>query len=618
MENDDWTIEGLKYAERMGADIINCSWGNDKSHDAKLTTQINKMATQGRDGRGCIIVASSGNSNSTTLNYPASLPNVISVGASWQNGARWEDSNYGSDLDLVAPGVQIYTTTQNNDYENFTGTSASTPHVSGVAALMLSVNPNLTRTQLKKILCQTCQKPSRHTFSTNGTYGKWNDQVGYGIVDAYDALRMIQFQKSTLVENDPYTYMINNLPRKARVVWSSSSSDFTLTNPADSVARILTRDCGKSTTLTAKVCYDDVLIKQFTKNISSVLDVEGSGHISCCGLKAHRIGYLPYGATFSWNVSDNVDIDSQKGDSIRVSTVKGTSFGYWIEAVVHANGKTYAKRKTLLLREKEKVDMEFLSDSRGPNGSKRFAIYADPIDNNGRSMRDIPEETIVYWRCRRSPDSKTETDAILESEDLITNSSLIKVPSCMKSSTIRDSISIQPSTFSVYPVDPPVDPFPPVKPWDTDDIDVTKIDSPHRLKVTLPNDNYIGIVTCSVFSQCTKTTSLNYMVDKNGISAYKDEGMSPFLYSTPPYRVTSSNPTSDFVSIRKVDMEENSSSLHEVKLMLYNDYGLVRTVNGTSEEEILQMNISDLPKGTYYLNVVTGNDIIKQVVRIEH
>ena len=52
--------------------------------------------------------------------------------------------------------------------------------------------------------------------------------------------------------------------------------------------------------------------------------------------------------------------------------------------------------------------------------------------------------------------------------------------------------------------------------------------------------------------------------------------------------------------------------------MLYNDYGLVRTVNGTSEEEILQMNISDLPKGTYYLNVVTGNDIIKQVVRIEH
>lgn len=414
-------------------------------------------------------------------------------------------------------------------------------------------------------------------------------------------------------------YYVDRLPAGATVKWEVNSANFVIENVSGNKVTLASKEYGISTTLTAKVYYGNTYITSASKQItSSVLDVEGSGHISCCGLKAHRIGYLPYGATFSWNVSDNVDIDSQKGDSIRVSTVKGTSSGYWIEAVVHANGKTYAKRKTLLLREKEKVDMEFLSDSRGPNGSKRFAIYADPIDNNGRSMRDIPEETIVYWRCRRSPDSKTETDAILESEDLITNSSLIKVPSCMKSSTIRDSISIQPSTFSVYPVDPPVDPFPPVKPWDTDDIDVTKIDSPHRLKVTLPNDNYIGIVTCSVFSQCTKTTSLNYMVDKNGISAYKDEGMSPFLYSTPPYRVTSSNPTSDFVSIRKVDMEENSSSLHEVKLMLYNDYGLVRTVNGTSEEETLQMNISDLPKGTYYLNVVTGNDIIKQVVRIEH
>ena len=125
------------------------------------------------------------------------------------------------------------------------------------------------------------------------------------------------------------------------------------------MARILTRDCGKSTTLTAKVCYDDVLIKQFTKNISSVLDVEGSGHISCCGLKAHRIGYLPYGATFSWNVSDNVDIDSQKGDSIRVSMVEGTSSGYWIEAVVQANGKTYTKRQELTRREKGSVILKY-------------------------------------------------------------------------------------------------------------------------------------------------------------------------------------------------------------------------------------------------------------------
>ena len=67
-----------------------------------------------------------------------------------------------------------------------------------------------------------------------------------------------------------------------------------------------------------------------------------------------------------------------------------------------------------------------------------------------------------------------------------------------------------------------------------------------------------------------------------------------------------------------METEENDTSLHEVKLLLYNDFGLVRTVNGTSEEELLQMNVADLPNGTYYLNVHTGNSVIKQVIRIKH
>ena len=613
---DKWIVEALKYAQRAGADIINCSWGNNEQHDIELTNKINELATQGRRGLGCIIVAASGNFNSSTLEYPASLPNVITVGASKSNGARWEDSNYGSGLDLVAPGTHILTTTQNGDYEYVTGTSASAPHVAGVAALMLSVNPSLTRTQLKEILCKTCQKTSRHTFSTNATYGRWSDQVGYGIVDAYDALRMIQFQKSTLVQEDAFTYTINNLPRKAKVVWSSSSSDFTLANPVDSVAKILTRDCGKSTTLTAKVYYDNALIKQFTKNISSVLTIEGSNHISCCGQKAKRIGYLPYGATLSWNVSDNVDIDSQKGDSIRVSMVEGTSSGYWIEAVVRANGKTYTKRENLVLRKKEGVDMDFLSDTRGPGGSKRFAIYADPIDNNGRSMRDIPEETIVRWWCRRSPNSGTDADATLDSEDQITSSMLVK-PACMRASTLPDTVQFHPITFSSYP---PIDPFlpvtPPIIPL-VPNIDATDINFPHRLKVTLPDQDYEGIVTCWVYSHCAKATLLSYLVNKDGISVYTEK-TSPTIYSAPTYRVTSSSPAGDHIAVRRMETEENDTSLHEVKLLLYNDFGLVRTVNGTSEEELLQMNVADLPNGTYYLNVHTGNSVIKQVIRIKH
>ena len=612
---DKWIIEALKYAQRAGADIINCSWGNNEQHDIELTNKINELATQGRRGLGCIIVAASGNFNSSTLEYPASLPNVITVGASKSNGARWEDSNYGSGLDLVAPGTHILTTTQNGDYEYVTGTSASAPHVAGVAALMLSVNPSLTRTQLKEILCKTCQKTSRHTFSTNATYGRWSDQVGYGIVDAYDALRMIQFQKSTLVQEDAFTYTINNLPRKAKVVWSSSSSDFTLTNPVDSVAKILTRDCGKSTTLTAKVYYDNALIKQFTKNISSVLTIEGSNHISCCGLKAHRIGYLPYGATLRWNVSDNVDIDSRKGDSIRVSTAEGTSSGYWIEAVVQANGKTYTKRQELTRREKGSVILKYMTDTKGPWNGRRFAFYADIIDNTNQSMDDIPEETVLYWKCRRTENSATREEAELETEDLITDRSSLVIPismHCIKSSTnLNDSPILSPMATLASDT-----PYPPVISPDLD-IDLVRYNFPHRLKVTFPNKDYEGIVTCMVYSPCTPTTAMSYRVNQEGATVYT--GDSSFTtHSAPTYRVTSSSPAGDHIAVRRMETEENDTSLHEVKLLLYNDFGLVRTVNGTSEEELLQMNVADLPNGTYYLNVHTGNSVIKQVIRIKH
>lgn len=644
-ENDAYRgANAILWAMNHGAQVLNCSWrlsGESELFEDAVATAISK----GRNGLGCVIVFASGNRARSSVEYPSSLPGVISVGAidrgGYRSGCRaylprgcefWDEvaapsdslfaSSYGTNLHVVAPGTFVPSLYyKENIFYWGCGTSFAAPHVTGIAALMLAVNPKLTFEEVRTIICATCTKLPEYSFSSSSLHphGTWNREVGYGLVNAYKAVELARFKlKGTLENVNTYNYKISYLPHNARIEWSCSN-DFVVTQQSDSTINFVAKDFGKSTVLKAKVYCGNILIKEFTKNVSSpTLAVEGSGHISCCGLKAHRIGYLPYGATFSWNVSDNVDIDSQKGDSIRVSTVKGTSSGYWIEAVVHANGKTYAKRKTLLLREKEKVDMEFLSDSRGPNGSKRFAIYADPIDNNGRSMRDIPEETIVYWRCRRSPDSKTETDATLDSDDKITNSSMIPMFACQKSSSVsRDSMQIHSTTFSVTPVTPPVPPVGPPIPLNTDDIDVTTIDSPHRLKVTLPNKDYEGIVTCSIYSYCTKTTTLSYLVRQEGISTYTED--SPFIfYSTPPYKVTSGSPASDFVAVRKMATEENNTSLHEVTLLLYNDYGLVRTINGTSEEELLQMNVSDLPDGTYYLNVHTKNGVIKQVIRIEH
>ncbi len=121
---------------------------------------------------------------------PANINKVIAVGAVGMFGIRWEKSNYGTGLDVVAPGTNIYTTDRqgsdgynnasgiNGDYySNFGGTSAAAPHVAGIAALILSVNPDLHGYQVGDYI--------NNTASNNRV---WNSQTGYGLVNAGTAV----------------------------------------------------------------------------------------------------------------------------------------------------------------------------------------------------------------------------------------------------------------------------------------------------------------------------------------------------------------------------------------------------------------------------------------------
>ncbi|MEO5582027.1 MAG: S8 family serine peptidase, partial [Saprospiraceae bacterium] len=102
-------------------------------------------------------------------------------------------------MDVVAPGVCIYTTdlqggagqTSNDYWSCFSGTSAACPNVAGVMALILSMNPNLNLSQARQILESTTDKLSGYTFALNVTgqpNGSWNNEVGYGRVNAYNAV----------------------------------------------------------------------------------------------------------------------------------------------------------------------------------------------------------------------------------------------------------------------------------------------------------------------------------------------------------------------------------------------------------------------------------------------
>ncbi|WP_051285325.1 S8 family serine peptidase [Aequorivita capsosiphonis] len=186
---------GINWAWQNGADVISNSWGGGPP-SGLISDAISDALAQGRNGKGCIVVFSSGNNNGN-VSYPAnSNPNILAVGSITSNGSRSSFSNYGGELDVVAPGSNIFSTLLNNQTGYLSGTSMAAPHASGVAALVLSTNPALTNQEVNAIIENTSQKVGSYSYANNGNRpnGTWHVQMGYGLIDAHQAV--IQAQNS--------------------------------------------------------------------------------------------------------------------------------------------------------------------------------------------------------------------------------------------------------------------------------------------------------------------------------------------------------------------------------------------------------------------------------------
>jgi hypothetical protein len=139
-------------------------------------------------------VAAAGNDGTTPIIFPASGDNVIAVGATYNPDGRWTATNYGSGLDVMAPGVGVRTTTNAGTYAGFSGTSFSSPQVAALAGLIFSANPALTNTQVVNIITKTADKiGSNIDPSTGGCNGYdstgWSQYCGYGRINACNALK---------------------------------------------------------------------------------------------------------------------------------------------------------------------------------------------------------------------------------------------------------------------------------------------------------------------------------------------------------------------------------------------------------------------------------------------
>ena len=200
--------EAIQYAHYNGADVINNSWFSDYSNDDR-NEAISAAIKYGRNGLGCVVVFCSGNDSQSTCAYPSKdVSEILTVGAISKNGMRSTFSNYGDCLDIVAPGGSIKTTINGLEYEYASGTSLAAPHVSAVAALILSVNPYLTQKEVSDIIEKTATKLPAYQYSnvTGRPNGTWNNETGYGLLNAKAAVDMAMSN-----EYDKIVTEINNV-----------------------------------------------------------------------------------------------------------------------------------------------------------------------------------------------------------------------------------------------------------------------------------------------------------------------------------------------------------------------------------------------------------------------
>ncbi len=201
---NDEVADGINWAWNEGnADVLSNSWGYTQYGFTwpNITNAINNARTNGRNGKGSVVVFAAGNTGSF-IEFPANVTGVLCVSALSKFGTITDYSSRGSRIDIAAIGGNQDIRTldrmgsagenSGNDMSDFEGTSAACPQVSGVAALILSVNPNLTEQQVKDFITSNA--------TDIGTAGK-DDLYGWGRLDAAKSVASVY-----VLVNPQYSY----------------------------------------------------------------------------------------------------------------------------------------------------------------------------------------------------------------------------------------------------------------------------------------------------------------------------------------------------------------------------------------------------------------------------
>jgi serine protease len=190
--------EGVIYSVAAGAHVINMSWGGS-GFSTTAQNIINYASNQ-----GVVLVAAAGNDNVSSVFYPAGYSQVIAVASTTFGDAKSGFSNFGSWIDISAPGSAIYSTIVGSSYGTKQGTSMASPMVAGLAGLMLSLNPSLSPADIKTCL----QSSATNIDAANPSF---IGQLGAGRINAFAAMNCVSATLNWAPEADFVASAVNIL-----------------------------------------------------------------------------------------------------------------------------------------------------------------------------------------------------------------------------------------------------------------------------------------------------------------------------------------------------------------------------------------------------------------------
>jgi subtilisin-like proprotein convertase family protein len=219
--------KGLNWAWTHGADVLNNSWGGGVPSPF-IEHAIKNAVHFGRNGKGSVVFAATGNDNNDTIIFPSSMPEVIAIGGvspcnqrkspqscdNVNNTENW-GANYGDNLSVVSPTPKIGCTSLGGGWAFWcNGTSSACPQATAIGDLILTKNISLSADSVRIIIEKSARKIGNYSYSINKTNGLWNNEMGYGMINALGCIQMTPQGPNLIYDQTPPIVKVYSPPVK--------------------------------------------------------------------------------------------------------------------------------------------------------------------------------------------------------------------------------------------------------------------------------------------------------------------------------------------------------------------------------------------------------------------